>query len=604
MAKLSVEQKTIRLLFEDKRADFLVPSYQRPYAWEDVECLQLWADVVEFAFPDDNSEKFNPQSDEFFLGPIVTFENKDKKMEIIDGQQRLTTLMLLLRAFYEKFANMHDEQNRKVYETIGSCIWKTDEEGEPDKEALKIDSQVASDDDKEEFLTILRTGIADENQKSKYADNFRLLQSKIDNFVNERPDYFRLLVLRLLNNCVLLPIEATSQDYALRIFSTLNDRGKPLADADIFKAQLYEFYSGMGRKDEFISEWKELEELCSRIFNPKNATPMDELFTRYMYFERAKLGNKSSSTEALRKFYEKDRYALLKNTETFENLKVLADFWDDVSNQNADRFSDYVLRRLFVLNNAPNNMWTFFVSVYFMANKDVQGHLDDDLFYIFLDKTTAFIWAYSRTNPGINALRTPIFTEMLNIVEGKPVEFNEFKFEIEAIKNAFSNYEFTNSKQITKSMLAWWAFYDSANTHVDYVEGDAAKNYEEGVVSENLEQELLSIETKFEIEHIFSRNRQKLEGLLKSEKTLELLGNKVLLEKKINIRASDYRFADKKKHYRKSKIAELVEFSYDSGTQDFVETDIIRRNNDILEGFVQYLKDTNLLKANVHTLTT
>ena len=63
-----------------------------------------------------------------------------------------------------------------------------------------------------------------------------------------------------------MPIEAESQDTALRIFSTLNDRGKPLSDTDIFKAQFYKFYSDQGRKEEFISRWKALEELSDKIF--------------------------------------------------------------------------------------------------------------------------------------------------------------------------------------------------------------------------------------------------------------------------------------------------------------------------------------------------
>ena len=50
-------------------------------------------------------------ADEYYLGPIVTFKNVDGKQEIIDGQQRLTTLMLLLRAFYQRSGHMKDENN-------------------------------------------------------------------------------------------------------------------------------------------------------------------------------------------------------------------------------------------------------------------------------------------------------------------------------------------------------------------------------------------------------------------------------------------------------------------------------------------------------------
>ena len=365
MSKLNVDQKTIKDLFQDKRADFLIPDYQRPYAWGETECQTLWDDIFSFAIPDEGRTEFDSNS-EYFLGPIVTFKNSVSKMEVIDGQQRLTTLMLLLRAFYEKFGHMQDKASVATKQNIEKCIWKTDEFGEPDMSALKIDSEVATDKDKDEFLEILKTGVVKPGQKSRYAANYRFFQNCIDDFLAKYPTYFAYLPTRIMNNCILLPIEAESQDTALRIFSTLNDRGMPLSDSDIFKAQFYKYYSDIGKKDLFIKQWKDLEALTESIFHPLNGTPMDELFTRYMYYIRAKQGIKSSTTEALRKFYEKDNYTLLKREDTFNDLITLAHFWEDVINQDKDRFSQRILRRLFVLNYAPNGMWTYVVSVFFM----------------------------------------------------------------------------------------------------------------------------------------------------------------------------------------------------------------------------------------------
>lgn len=237
MSKLNIDQKSVRALFSEKKADFLIPDYQRPYAWGEKECQTLWDDLFLFAFPDNDCDKFNSDSDEYFLGPIVTFKNDDGKMEIIDGQQRLTTLMLLLRAFYEKYGSMKNDKAVKTSKFIEQCIWKTDEFGDPDKSALKIDSEVATDKEKGEFLNILKTGTVSDCEKSSYANNYRFFQQKIVDFLNTYPDWFSFFPIRIMNNCILLPIEAESQDTALRIFSTLNDRGKPLSDADIFKAQ-------------------------------------------------------------------------------------------------------------------------------------------------------------------------------------------------------------------------------------------------------------------------------------------------------------------------------------------------------------------------------
>ncbi len=582
MSNLNVDPKTIISLFGERKNEFLIPDYQRPYAWEETECQTLWEDLFAFAFPDNDKDKFNSSKDEYYLGPIVTFKNNDGKLEVIDGQQRITSIMLLLRAFYSRFGKMRDSNSVETAKNISVCIWKTNEFGQPNTEVLKIDSKVATDNVKNEFLSILKTGEAPSEMKSRYAVNYRFFQEMIGKFLDEFPSYFPYLPTRILNNCILLPIEADSQDTALRIFSTLNDRGLPLSDADIFKAKFYDYYSSKNLTNDFIKRWKELSELCETIFHPITGTPMDELFTRYMYYLRAKKGIKRSTTEALRKFYEGEnrQYDLLKNENALDDLTILAKFWDDVYKQNSNIFSSQVLKQLFILNYAPNNMWTFFVSVYFMHNKDIDGKIENEAFFVFLQKITAFILAYNIINPGVNALRTPVFAEMVNIVNNTPVSFKDYLFDALQVKIAINNYNFFNGRPITKSMLVWWAFT-------------------------NEEQEVPDLETVFEIEHIFSRNRQELEKTLKDSKNLDLLGNKAILEKRINIRASDYHFIDKKKYYtgfitdkHQEKAGtinkELKELAISN--DDFAEDDIEKRNNEIINGFIQYLKDNNLLK--------
>ena len=138
MSKLSVDQQSIFALFSDKKTDFLIPDYQRPYAWTEDECETLWDDIFNFAFPNNNKDEFS-SDDEYYLGPIVTFKNNKGKLEIIDGQQRLTTLMLLLRAFYVKFGSAMDSNTIETRKMIEKCIWKTDEFGTTNKNELKID---------------------------------------------------------------------------------------------------------------------------------------------------------------------------------------------------------------------------------------------------------------------------------------------------------------------------------------------------------------------------------------------------------------------------------------------------------------------------------
>lgn len=212
-----------------------------------------------------------------------------------------------------------------------------------------------------------------------------------------------------------------------------------------------------------------------------------------------------------------------------------------------------------------------------MQNKDSDGMLDEQSFYNFLNKITGFIWTYAVTTPGVNALRTPVYAEMINLVNNNPVTFAEFKFDTDKVRSMFSNFSFNNSRPITKAMVSWWAY-------------------------QNEEQELLPLETVLEIEHIYARNRQEKEQSLRDIHNLEALGNKALLEKRINIRATDYRFEDKKKYYigfisrnqekEGTKIKELINLA--NRNSDFTEADIEKRTKEIMDKFIEYLTQNGL----------
>ena len=579
MSKPNVHQKTILSLLSDYEADFLIPDYQRPYAWNQDQCQTLWDDLVNFTIPNENYEKFNHKKDEYFLGSIVAFKESNKH-EIIEGQQRLTTFMLILRAFHKEFKNRKDNDGINIRKNIEKCIWKYDEFENPLKDELKITSEVAGDDDKEEFLSILKNGNAPKEYKSQYAENFRFFENKIQEMQNYNPRNNEFIVNRLLKNCAVLFIEAETQDSALRIFSTLNDRGLPLADADIFKSKFYKLYSDKNQKNDFIKEWKKLEEITEEIFNPQQGTPMDELFTKYMYFLRAKNGTTGSTTESLRNFFrgEKQDFPYFKNEKAMDDLSDLAIFWKKIYSQN-ESFGDEILRKLFVLRYSPNTMWENIVSVWFLQNRDSNDEIDLDAFSHFLSKITNFILGYSLINPGVNQLRTPIFKEMSEIVNRNSLvpSFENHLFDESSLRTAFDNFEFSNMKGITKSFLVWFAF-------------------------SNENQQLLSLKEPLQIEHIFAKKRAEINGI--SDKNLiESIGNKIILESSINIKASDFEFDVKKDFYlgkkrrgsskEPSKIAEIIDLT---NLDKFDENEIIERESRIIDNFIEKLKSENLLK--------
>ena len=581
MSDLNIARKNINEIFSNHKTKFLIPDYQRPYSWTIEHCETLWEDLKEFSFPNDDAESFDEDKDEYFLGTILTFNNEYGQNEVIDGQQRLITLLLLLRAFYESFG----ELKNRTRDRISACIWQIGNDDNPDLSSCKIIYEVVGDEKKDNFIKIITEGLADKNDKSNYAENYRYFQKKIDDFKLTAPDNFSIFPKRILDNCILLPIETNSQSTALRIFTTLNDRGMPLSDSDIFKAQFYKFYKHQGKnaKENFVQHWQELERLCNKNFHPRRGTSLDDLFMRYMYYAKTKRAIEkntriSDTFSDMRDFYAEDSYKILFKAETFNDLKVLAKFWDNIANRN-EKFSLEVLKKLYILNYSPYSVWSYIVSVYFLSNRDSENNLDEEKFCHFLDKVTAMILMNAVLDLGKSNIRRPFVLELKNIFYGNPLEFNiQFKPQENILSRRLSEMTFSNSKSITRAMLAWWTFRDTA-------------------------QELPPIDTRLEIEHIYAVRRNDFSPL-NDDKNLERLGNKVLLEKRINIRASDYRFEDKKKYYlgytkgrqeiQGTMIRELRNIA--ETKEDFSEKDILKRNEKIFSAFIEYLAQNNLLR--------
>ncbi len=155
MSKLHVDQQSVKKILSENKSKYLIPEYQRPYEWDEDKCRTLWEDILEFAMPDNNPDNFN-SNDEYFLGSIVTFKNDDEKcLEVIDGQQRITTLLLLLRAIYKKLEPAQDEQSKYLKSEIEPCLWQTDGiPPKPNKDIVRIETKVATDNDRDAFVQI------------------------------------------------------------------------------------------------------------------------------------------------------------------------------------------------------------------------------------------------------------------------------------------------------------------------------------------------------------------------------------------------------------------------------------------------------------------
>lgn len=149
MAEMKTERKSVfEYLSKNK---FLIPIYQRKYTWGTDECEQLWDDIVEFWENKDDED----DEEEYFLGSVVMYKD-NKRQNIIDGQQRTTTLSLLIRALYDKAKNHKNSNVDELTKDLLKCLWDVNSiNGKIDFDKKHLMSEVAIDGDNEILNSIL-----------------------------------------------------------------------------------------------------------------------------------------------------------------------------------------------------------------------------------------------------------------------------------------------------------------------------------------------------------------------------------------------------------------------------------------------------------------
>jgi uncharacterized protein with ParB-like and HNH nuclease domain len=558
MAELSVSKKTIGKLLSDMQGKkFVIPDFQRPYKWEKEKCETLWKDITDF-FEND------PADADYFLGTIVSAENEDKNPEIIDGQQRLTSFFLMLRAFYKKLDGMVENDDViGLKMQVGPCIWDVNPISKKvgDKKLIHILSEVATDDEKEIFHNILETGVYDKDANDNYSLNFGYFKQACDEYAQNNPLRWNDLCVTILNRCIILPIECTNQETALTIFSTLNDRGLPLADSDIFKAQLYKFYKTESERKDFTKTWKELTEICK-----EGNFSIDDVFRFYSHVLRARSNDKSKEI-GLRKFYSWDKYERLKKPEVMQEILALANFWNSInSSSELEENAGYSVniegkKLLHCLSHYPNEFWRYATSVFFLKNKGSDRFEAD--FEVFLKKLMAFLFAKFIDTPSINAIKDDIYVACISIQQGQ-IFNREFKLNEEYLK---TKMEEQASARLSRPLLLLDAYL-----HDEQVE---------------------LVATTFDIEHIFPKKWQDTNYNGWEEKDaesyLDRFGNKIVFEKKLNIQAGNGYFGKKKDRYSSSKIAVVLELS-NYPKSDWLKEDIEKREDEFKSRILDFLK--------------
>jgi len=400
------KQSVEALLGSGRTKPFVIPEYQRPYAWTDEQVETLFEDLWEFTVSNGGTER----EGSYFLGSIVSYENDNGEQEIIDGQQRITSLFLLLRAIYTKLFNSPlSEQTPEANNFIGKIepsIWRTNKlTGTVDYKTTLLTSRVVNNEGNEILRKILETGRANKDSKDNYSRNYIHFQELLDKHSSDNPLMIYQFIYSLLNQAILLPITADTQDTALTIFSTLNDRGLPLSDADIFKAKIYNHLEGKD-KEIFIERWKELDEQATAANES-----IQQLFYYYMFYLRALEKDTKSTTPGVRKYYSSNKFERLYQSELLDNLFVMLELWKVINKGEVLEDESWssnikIKQTLDTLTSYPNEFWKYPVVIYYISYRKEKNF--EDKFARFLNKLLAELMTKYILIPTINAVKGDI----------------------------------------------------------------------------------------------------------------------------------------------------------------------------------------------------
>ena len=412
--KLSV----LELLSSGQDKPFVIPEYQRPYSWGIDHITTLFDDLWSFSI-----EKFQEgTANDYFLGCVVSYQENGEN-QIIDGQQRLTSLFLLLRAIFSMLEK--DESNSKEVQNfinkIKPALWKVDERTDAeDRSQMLLRSEVVSDSENNLLRNILMTGVTDSGAKDNYSINYNKFIELYSNKAKDNPLQIYNFILALLKYTILLPVVASDQETALTIFNTLNNRGMQLSDADIFKSYIYKKLDDQGKRD-FISKWKDLEANAS---DAKES--IQSLFYYHMFYLRAQNKDSKTTTPGIRKYYlEKGSNRL--NANVIDDLTRSLKLWsvvnlrhsldDEPWSQNLD-----IRKILDVLSSYPNEFWKYPVSIFFMQ---YGCHPDfKEMFLKFLRKFCVMLLTKYMENPTISAVKGDILKMNVDIISNsRPASF-------------------------------------------------------------------------------------------------------------------------------------------------------------------------------------
>ena len=344
---------------------FTIPEYQRAYSWGIDNCDKLWQDINDFV----ESES----KDRYFFGTIIiNCQDNDTKYGLIDGQQRTTTFLLLLKALLVRI-NIAIERTASDEDSASLCrglqerrrrimgiLYKAETEDISDKPDAAKDAEICrrgiilenfsiNEQYKTELSTILQaTDYASaearvikikykqkDNRYTNFFRNFKFFYGKISELSDSQ---LNSIAKSITDNCEVIEIKSWQVEQAITMFNSLNSDGLPLYDSDIISAKLYAEAEKRGKEKEFADLWKQLNNCINELESTRIAD-INSILMQYMYYIRtvnketiSETGAINVTTPGLRRYFtEINKMPITDPIGMCSDMVKLAKVWKKVS---------------------------------------------------------------------------------------------------------------------------------------------------------------------------------------------------------------------------------------------------------------------------------
>lgn len=398
----ATELKLIHFLGKQE-TQFVIPVYQRNYDWTKKECAKLLEDILTV-----------DEDDTHFIGSIVFIQEDEYSttgnyLTIIDGQQRLTTVMLLWLAIYHKALSVNEHRlAEKILETYLINKHIDDEEA---KIKLKPAGQNAA---------ALKTLLYGKPEEIAKIDDLANIYHNFKYFYQHIQPEQLTAIERGIGRLIFVEISLTKgKDDPQKIFESLNSTGLALNQADLIRNYILMDLSHQQQQTIYEQYWLPIEQLTTK--QDKQENELSEFIRHFLSFKNREIPNKSKIYETFKASYPIKKIPNLESL--LQEIKDYAGYYDCLINPDKEK-NKTLSRHLHHLQQLEIGVsYPFLLEVY---HDYATRAIDEQTFAAVLELTQTFVWRRFIVDLPTNALNK-VFLRLYLGIRDKADYLNELQ---------------------------------------------------------------------------------------------------------------------------------------------------------------------------------